>query len=346
MPECPSSSRRSSESSRGPSAESCVTSAPERSRSSSVPGAAIKHVMSGINPQGCQVFSFKAPTSEDLDHDYLWSCAKHLPERGRIGIFNRSYYGEVLVVRVHEELLRKQKLPTRLVSKDIWEERFRDIRAWERYLENNGLIVRKFFLHVSRKEQRRRFLERIENPEKNWKFSATDARERGFWKDYMRAYEDMIRNTATKRSPGTSCRRTTNGSPGSWSRRPSSTRSPRSARVSEGRQGAARGARASPNGASRGEVGRAGRRERLGYRKDWLRPDTLAGLTVAAVVIPKQWPTPRSQACPSRSGCTRPSERARVHRDGRVHVRFAEEGPGRKNGETSPACRIAHLADL
>ncbi len=162
---------------------------------------AIKHVMSGVNPQGCQVFSFKAPSSEDLDHDFLWRCSKNLPERGRIGIFNRSYYEEVLVVRVHEDLLGKQKLPGELITKDIWEERFRDIRAYERYLENNGVLVRKFFLHVSRKEQKRRFLERIENPAKNWKFSATDAQERAYWKDYMRAYEDMIRNTSTKRSP-------------------------------------------------------------------------------------------------------------------------------------------------
>ena len=162
---------------------------------------AIKHVMSGINPQGCQVVSFKAPSSEDLDHDFLWRCAKLLPERGRIGIFNRSYYEEALVVRVHPELLANQKLPAELVTKDIWSERFRDIRGWERYLENNGVVVRKFFLHVSRKEQKRRFLERIENPAKNWKFSAADAQERGFWKDYMRAYEDMIRNTSSKRSP-------------------------------------------------------------------------------------------------------------------------------------------------
>jgi PPK2 family polyphosphate:nucleotide phosphotransferase len=162
---------------------------------------AIKHVMSGINPQGCQVVSFKAPSSEDLDHDFLWRCAKQLPERGRIGIFNRSYYEEVLVVRVHGGLLAKQKMPSELVTKDIWNERYRDIRAWERYLENNGIVVRKFFLHVSRKEQKRRFLERIDNPAKNWKFSATDAQERGYWKEYMTAYEDMIRNTATKRSP-------------------------------------------------------------------------------------------------------------------------------------------------
>jgi len=162
---------------------------------------AIKHVMSGVNPQGCQVASFKAPSAEDLDHDYLWRCTKHLPERGRIGIFNRSYYEEVLVVRVHDDLLRKQKLPERLITKDIWEDRLRDIRSLERYLGNNGVVVRKFFLHVSRKEQKRRFLERIEDADKNWKFSATDAKEREHWKDYMEAYEDMIRHTATRDAP-------------------------------------------------------------------------------------------------------------------------------------------------
>jgi PPK2 family polyphosphate:nucleotide phosphotransferase len=162
---------------------------------------AIKHVMSGVNPQGCQVASFKAPSAEDLDHDYLWRCQKHLPERGRIGIFNRSYYEEALVVRVHPELLGKQKLPPNLVGKNIWEERYEDICSVERYLHRNGVVIRKFFLHVSRDEQRKRFLERIEQPEKNWKFSATDARERGHWKDYMKAYEDMIRHTATKDAP-------------------------------------------------------------------------------------------------------------------------------------------------
>jgi PPK2 family polyphosphate:nucleotide phosphotransferase len=162
---------------------------------------AIKHVMSGVNPQGCQVFSFKAPSAEDLDHDFLWRCSKNVPERGRIGIFNRSYYEEVLVVRVHPELLARQRVPLELVNKDIWDQRYRDIRSFERYLCNNGIVVRKFFLHVSRKEQKRRFLERIDNKEKNWKFSAADAQERGFWKDYMEAYEDMIRNTATKEAP-------------------------------------------------------------------------------------------------------------------------------------------------
>lgn len=162
---------------------------------------AIKHVMSGINPQGCQVFSFKAPTSEDLDHDFMWRCLKRLPERGRIGIFNRSYYEETLVVRVHEEILAKQKLPERLITKHIWDERFQDIRNFEKYLSRNGTIVRKFFLHVSKDEQKKRFLERIDNPEKNWKFSSADAKERGHWNDYMKAYEDMIRNTATKDSP-------------------------------------------------------------------------------------------------------------------------------------------------
>jgi PPK2 family polyphosphate:nucleotide phosphotransferase len=162
---------------------------------------AIKHVMSGINPQGCQVFSFKAPTSEDLDHDYLWRCIKCMPERGRIGIFNRSYYEETLVVRVHREFLEKQKLPPDLITKDIWKERFQDIRSFERYLTRNGVAIRKFFLHVSNKEQKKRFLERIEEPEKNWKFSANDAKEREYWDDYMEAYEDMIRNTGTKAAP-------------------------------------------------------------------------------------------------------------------------------------------------
>jgi len=162
---------------------------------------AIKHVMSGINPQGCQVYSFKAPTSEDLDHDFMWRCLKRLPERGRIGIFNRSYYEETLVVRVHKEILEKQKLPEKLVTKHIWDERFQDIRNFEKYLTRNGTIVRKFFLHISKEEQKKRFLERIDNPDKNWKFSSADAKERGQWDEYMRAYEDMIRNTATKDSP-------------------------------------------------------------------------------------------------------------------------------------------------
>jgi PPK2 family polyphosphate:nucleotide phosphotransferase len=161
----------------------------------------IKHVMSGVNPQGCQVFSFKVPTSEDLDHDYLWRCVKCLPERGRIGIFNRSYYEETLVVRVHPEYLKREKLPPELVTRDIWRERFQDIRCFERYLSRNGVLVRKFFLHVSRKEQKKRFLERLDNPEKNWKFSASDVQERGFWDDYMDAYEAVIRNTATRESP-------------------------------------------------------------------------------------------------------------------------------------------------
>src|SRR6266446_4981726 len=162
---------------------------------------AIKHVMSGVNPQGCQVYSFKAPSSEDLDHDYLWRCLKCLPERGRIGIFNRSYYEETLVVRVHREFLENQKLPPELVTKDIWKERFQDIRSFERYLTRNGVAICKFFLHVSNKEQKKRFLERIQEPEKNWKFSANDAKEREYWGDYMEAYEDMIRNTATKNAP-------------------------------------------------------------------------------------------------------------------------------------------------
>jgi len=162
---------------------------------------AIKHVLSGVNPQGCDVHSFKSPSSEDLDHDYLWRCMKVLPNRGHIGIFNRSYYEETLVVRVHPELLEKQKLPRELVTKNIWEERFQDIRAFERYLGRNGIIIRKFFLNVSKKEQKKRFLERIENPDKNWKFSSSDAKEREYWNDYMEAYEDAIRNTATKEAP-------------------------------------------------------------------------------------------------------------------------------------------------
>ncbi len=162
---------------------------------------AIKHVMSGVNPQGCQVFSFKAPTSDDLDHDYLWRCTKCLPERGRIGIFNRSYYEEVLVVRTHPEFLEKQKLPLELITKDIWQERFEDIRNFERYLSHNGIALCKFFLHVSKKEQKKRFLERLDNSEKHWKFSAADAKEREFWGDYMEAYEDMICHTATKQAP-------------------------------------------------------------------------------------------------------------------------------------------------
>lgn len=162
---------------------------------------AIKHVMSGVNPQGCQVYSFKTPSSEELDHDFLWRCLKRLPERGHIGIFNRSYYEETLVVRVHEELLKKQRLPAELVSKKIWQERFEDIRNVEQYLTRNGVVIRKFFLHVSRQEQKRRFLDRLDTPEKNWKFSAADVEERQYWKQYMAAYEDMIRHTATADAP-------------------------------------------------------------------------------------------------------------------------------------------------
>jgi PPK2 family polyphosphate:nucleotide phosphotransferase len=162
---------------------------------------AIKHVMSGINPQGCQVYSFKAPSPEELDHDFLWRTTKSLPERGRIGIFNRSYYEEVLVVRVHRGILDKQKLPRTLVTKDIWRERFEDIAAFERYLSRQGFVILKFFLHVSRKEQKERFLERLDRPEKNWKFSMADAREREHWSAYMRAYEDMIRSTAAPHAP-------------------------------------------------------------------------------------------------------------------------------------------------
>jgi PPK2 family polyphosphate:nucleotide phosphotransferase len=163
--------------------------------------SAIKHVMSGVNPQGCSVASFKEPTSEDLDHDYLWRYNRHLPERGRIGIFNRSYYEEVLVVRVHPELLITQKLPGELKGNRVWQERYRQIRAYERHLTHNGTLIRKVFLHVSRREQKKRFLERLSDPQKNWKFSAADVRERGYWKQYMTAYEDAIRATATPSSP-------------------------------------------------------------------------------------------------------------------------------------------------
>ncbi|MBK7651203.1 MAG: polyphosphate kinase 2 family protein [Flammeovirgaceae bacterium] len=162
---------------------------------------AIKHVMSGVNPQGCQVSSFKAPSAEDLDHDFLWRCQKHLPERGRIGIFNRSYYEEVLVVRVHENILKAQKLPKKLITEDIWEERFKDIRNFEKYLARNGTIVIKIFLNVSKDEQKKRFIERVDDPDKNWKFSSADARERKYWDSYMEAYDEMIRQTSTKESP-------------------------------------------------------------------------------------------------------------------------------------------------
>jgi PPK2 family polyphosphate:nucleotide phosphotransferase len=161
----------------------------------------IKHVMSGVNPQGCQVTSFKAPSALDLDHDYLWRANQALPERGRIGIFNRSYYEETLVVRVHPELLAKQSLPPDLVGPKLWKQRFEDIRHYERYLSRNGVVVLKFFLHLSKEEQKRRFLQRLERPEKNWKFSAADIRERGFWEDYSQAYEEMIRETATAHAP-------------------------------------------------------------------------------------------------------------------------------------------------
>ena len=157
----------------------------------------IKHVMSGVNPQGCQVYSFKAPSNEELDHDFLWRTNVRMPERGRIGIFNRSYYEEVLVVRVHPEVLSAEKIPAALVTKKIWKERFEDICAYERYLTRQGVVIRKFFLNVSKAEQKRRFLARLDEPEKNWKFSAADVHERASWDDYMEAYEDMIGHTAT-----------------------------------------------------------------------------------------------------------------------------------------------------
>ncbi len=161
----------------------------------------IKHVMSGVNPQGCQVYSFKAPSSEELDHDYMWRAVTRMPERGRIGIFNRSYYEEVLVVRVHPELLAAEHIPPGLITKDVWKERFEDINSYERYLTRNGIVIRKFFLNLSKKEQKRRFLARLDEPEKNWKFSAADIKERACWGDYMEAFEDMIHHTATSDAP-------------------------------------------------------------------------------------------------------------------------------------------------
>jgi PPK2 family polyphosphate:nucleotide phosphotransferase len=163
--------------------------------------SAIKHVMSGINPQGCQVVSFKAPSPEELDHDYLWRCVRELPERGKIGIFNRSYYEEVLVVRVHPEILKGQRIPPDVMPKDVWTARYRQINNFEQYLTENGVVVLKFFLHVSKKEQKKRFLERIETPEKIWKFSAADVKERGHWDEYMKAYEEMFRHTSTAAAP-------------------------------------------------------------------------------------------------------------------------------------------------
>ncbi|MDT8322807.1 MAG: polyphosphate kinase 2 family protein [Bacteroidota bacterium] len=160
----------------------------------------IKHVMSGVNPQGCQVFSFKAPSAEELDHNYLWRCMKRAPERGRIGIFNRSYYEEVLITRVHPELLERQKLPPS-ARRNIWEERYAEINGYERYLVRNGTRVLKFFLHVSRDEQRRRFLRRIDRQEKNWKFSVGDMNERAHWDDYQAAYEELINHTSTEHAP-------------------------------------------------------------------------------------------------------------------------------------------------
>jgi PPK2 family polyphosphate:nucleotide phosphotransferase len=162
---------------------------------------AIRHVMSGVNPQGCQVTSFKSPSSEELDHDYLWRCMKNLPERGRIGIFNRSYYEEVLAVRVHEQFLQNQKIPKELITEDIWDDRLKDIRNFEAYLNRNGIVVCKFFLNLSRKEQKKRFLDRINDADKHWKFSASDAKERKYWDEYMKAYEELIRETSTKNSP-------------------------------------------------------------------------------------------------------------------------------------------------
>lgn len=161
----------------------------------------IKHVMSGVNPEGCQVYSFKTPSDTELQHDFLWRTTRHLPERGHIGIFNRSYYEEVLVVRVHPNVLKNEKLPPSLITKDIWDERFEDIHTFERHMARSGTVIRKFFLHLSKKEQKKRFLARLDEPEKNWKFSAADLHERKYWDDYHKAQEEMIRNTATKHAP-------------------------------------------------------------------------------------------------------------------------------------------------
>ncbi|HEY6395236.1 MAG TPA: polyphosphate kinase 2 family protein, partial [Candidatus Binataceae bacterium] len=163
--------------------------------------SAIKHVMSGVNPQGCQVYSFKSPSETELNHDFMWRCMQVLPERGRIGIFNRSYYEESLVVRVHAELLAKERIPAKLVGKDIWNERYEAINSFERYLARNGIVVCKFFLHVSKGEQKKRFMRRLDEPEKNWKFSANDVRERQYWDKYMEVYEDVIRHTAVPAAP-------------------------------------------------------------------------------------------------------------------------------------------------
>lgn len=161
----------------------------------------IKHVMSGVNPQGCDVLSFKSPSNEELNHDYLWRAHKEVPQRGKICIFNRSYYEEVLVLKVHPALLNAERLPEKLITRHIWEQRYEDINAFERYLTRNGIVLCKFFLHLSKKEQKKRFLERLDNRKKNWKFSMADITEREFWKNYMQAYQEMIQNTATSHSP-------------------------------------------------------------------------------------------------------------------------------------------------
>ncbi len=161
----------------------------------------IKHIMSGVNPQGCQVYSFKSPSAEELDHDYMWRCMKLLPEKGKIGIFNRSYYEEVLVVKVHKELLEKQNIPKEKINGKLWEERYEDINNIEKYFHRNRIVNLKFFLNISKEEQKLRFLKRINTPEKNWKFSLSDLKERNFWDDYFKAFEDMLNNSSTKHSP-------------------------------------------------------------------------------------------------------------------------------------------------
>ena len=285
---------------------------------------AIKHVMSGVNPQGCQVFAFKAPTSEELDHDFLWRTSKSLPERGRIGIFNRSYYEEVLVVKVHEAILQKQKLPKQVISKRIWEERYEDIRTFERYLARQGYLILKFFLHVSKKEQKERFLERLDRPEKNWKFSLADAQERGYWSAYARAYEEH--DPRDRRAPRAVVRRArgqevVHAARGGGRR----SRSPRAARPhlpeggrgeEEGAAGGARGARW--EGKDQGEVSDepASRGRKRGAKRTWragMEHSRVGLVTIALLASPlgaSPPPPPRSLRHGRRSTRGRSTRRA------------------------------------
>ena len=265
----------------------------------------IKHLTSGINSQGCHVTSYKQPSSEELDHDFLWRYMRNVPARGMIGIFNRSYYEELLVVKVHPELLARQKLHPSLITKSIWDDRYEDIGNYERYLHRNGVRVVKFFLHVSHAEQKRRFMERLDQPEKNWKFSASDVAERQHWSDYQEAYEEAIKNTASKHAPWYVV-----PADNKWFTRlivagavvdamaELEARVPRGRRrqAQSARSGSARASRTSerrraaqhPDATGTPDVARAKILDWLfDYRKDWLRPDIIAGLITAAVVIPK-----------------------------------------------------------